>query len=496
MNRKTSIIISITGITMIILILLGFTYGYYLTRIDGNENSKSVSITIGEMSVQYTDLSQAELSAIIEPGYETYKMFTIENTGNVRGIYSIYLTDVVNEFVRTDDIQYTLYRKLNESIEDLNDSEIIATGTFPKNNAYIKTNEVIENPGDFYTYALQITYINSTENQNEDQGHSFSGKIEIHAMPTSPYSEGTLANAIFNNSVKPTTDELAAGYATFTVPTPTTVASEISGETESVLSSINDENGVSYYYRGATQNNYLNFSNMCWRIVRIEGDGAVKIILADATSTCNAQTISKLDSAYIDVGIYDLNDFTTTETLTDTNSTSIQYKLINWYTTNLSSVTSKIKSDSTCIGELTTKYSNTGTILDTTSTEWYYNSYKKLILDKTVSLICGTQSIKTNEQPISILTVNEIILAGGMSGTDNETYYLNNNATTNTWWTITPSYNNGTTDYIFDVNATGSINYNNSLTTTENSIRPSVSLVSGTKIASGDGSISNPYTIQ
>ena len=152
MNRKTSIIISITGITIIALILISFTYGYYLTKIDGNESSKSVSITIGEMSVNYTDLSQETLSAIIEPGYETIKLFTMENTGNVSSVYSIYLTDVVNEFIRTDDIQYTLYRKFGDnSIEDLSETEIIATGTFPKENAYIKTNEVIENPGDFYT---------------------------------------------------------------------------------------------------------------------------------------------------------------------------------------------------------------------------------------------------------------------------------------------------------------------------------------------------------
>lgn len=495
MNRKTSIIISITGITIIALILLSFTYGYYLTRIDGNENSKSVSITIGDMSVAYTDLSRPALSAIIEPGYETVKLFTIENTGNVRGIYSIYLTEVVNEFIRTDDIQYTLYRKAGDNtIEDLNDSEIIATGTFPKENAYIKTNEVIENPGDFYTYALKITYINSNENQNEDKGHTFSGKVEIHALPTSQFTAGTLAAAIFNNSVKPTEEQVANGYATFSMPTETKAATEISGSTESVLSQINDELGISYYYRGNVKNNYLNFNNMCWRIVRIEGDGSIKLILADASSTCNAETLTKTDSAYIGTGLYLLNDFTTTETLTDT--TSINYKLNDWYTTNLSSQASKLKSSTTCLSDLTTKYDSTGTVIDGTATEWYYDNYKKLIIDKYSSLNCRSTVTTTNSQPITMLTVNEVALAGGMNAIENTTYYLNNNATTNNWWTISPSYNNGTNDYIFDISSTGTINYNNSMTTAENSIRPVISLVSGTLINSGDGSISNPYTIK
>ena len=95
-----------------------------------------------------------------------------------------------------------------------------------------------------------------------------------------------------------------------------------------------------------------------------------------------------------------------------------------------------------------------------------------------------------------MLTVNEVALAGGMNNIENSTYYLNNNATTNTWWTISPSYNNGTNDYIFDVNNVGAINFNTSVSTTENSIRPVISLVSGTLINSGDGSITNPYTIK
>lgn len=495
MNRKTSIIISITGITIIALILISFTYGYYLTRIDGNENSKSVSITIGEMSVNYTDLSQETLSAIIEPGYETVKLFTIENTGNVRGIYSIYLKDVINDFTRTDDIQYTLYRKVgNNTIEDLNESEIIATGTFPKENAYIKTNEVIENPGDFYTYALKITYINSDENQNEDQGRTFSAKVEIHGLPTSSFTTGTLAAAIFNNSVKITEEQAANGYALFSVPTETKAAVQKNNETESMLSQVNDEIGISYYYRGNVKNNYLSLNNMCWRIVRIEGDGSVKLILADATASCSQTTLTKTDSGYIGIGKYILSDFTTTEPLTDT--TSINYILNDWYNTNLTSIGTKLKDNATCITDTTTKYDSLGNILNDAPTETYYDNYKKLLIDKYSSLNCRTNTTKTNSQKITMLTVNEVVLAGGMNTIENSTYYLNNNATTNTWWTISPSYNNGTNDYIFDVNNLGAINFNTSASTTENSIRPVISLVSGTLINSGDGSITNPYTIK
>ena len=49
--------------------------------------------------------------------------------------------------------------------------------------------------------------------------------------------------------------------------------------TEAVLASTEDDYGTSYYFRGAVKNNYVEFANMCWRIVRITGDGSIKLVL-------------------------------------------------------------------------------------------------------------------------------------------------------------------------------------------------------------------------
>lgn len=40
-----------------------------------------------------------------------------------------------------------------------------------------------------------------------------------------------------------------------------------------------DDYGYSIYYRGAVDNNYVIFSGMCWRIVRIDGFGNIKLVL-------------------------------------------------------------------------------------------------------------------------------------------------------------------------------------------------------------------------
>ena len=38
MSRKNKIIISVTGIILVLVTLIGLTYAYYLTRINGNIN--------------------------------------------------------------------------------------------------------------------------------------------------------------------------------------------------------------------------------------------------------------------------------------------------------------------------------------------------------------------------------------------------------------------------------------------------------------------------
>ena len=65
-----------------------------------------------------------------------------------------------------------------------------------------------------------------------------------------------------------------------TLKTPlTTPGAAVSTASEALLASTEDDYGTSYYFRGAVTNNYVEFANKCWRIVRVGGDGSVKLIL-------------------------------------------------------------------------------------------------------------------------------------------------------------------------------------------------------------------------
>ena len=92
-----------------------------------------------------------------------------------------------------------------------------------------------------------------------------------------------------------------------------------------------DDEGESYYYRGAVRNNYVSFAGFLWRIIRRNGDGSVRMIYsgksvsdtADATTIGNSQFNSKYwDPTY--VGYKYNEDFSLHE-----NNGATNY---NWFT--------------------------------------------------------------------------------------------------------------------------------------------------------------------
>lgn len=51
-----------------------------------------------------------------------------------------------------------------------------------------------------------------------------------------------------------------------------------------------DDYGTTYYYRGSVKNNYVYFANNYWQIVRINGDGSIRLIYAGTKNSNNEFT--------------------------------------------------------------------------------------------------------------------------------------------------------------------------------------------------------------
>ena len=288
---------------------------------------------------------------------------------------------------------------------------------------------------------------------------------------------------------------------------------------ESVLSVTTDDYGTSYYYRGGVTDNYVNFAGMCWRIVRINGDGSVKLTLESNSSTCSSSmtrdfSIGKANWGYTQgkvtnssgkestsdkyVGDY-LNGITSTDK-------SMKTTLNTWFDSTfksngeLTSAGSKVKDETWCLGNYDKLYSysspysllnSTRNDLQYAGTSFYYETGRNLYgkgVTQNATLKCNGETFNSK---IGALTADEVVFAGGKAGTSNPNYYLVNSSY---YWRTLSLYNfNGTYDGAFYVFYNG--NVIGDFVNDNIDVRPAVSLNTGVKISSGDGTIENPYII-
>ena len=311
MSRKQKIIVSITGIFLVLMILVGLTYAYFLTKITGNTNDKSISVTTANLILEYgenTNVVQGINNA--EPGYSVEKIFTATNKGNSSVTYGVALEDIVNDLSRQQDLVYilTCTSYLTEGFNLSSNGTISGTvdGTcngvttekqFPSTSTLsIMTTNTIDTMHT-HAYKLTVTYKEMGVDQSEDMNKTFSAKVNIVDLAKltvdNPYRNdtGTLKKAIIDNAM------LSLNGTTYTPNLSATgMVDNMTTASDKILSAAEDNYGTSYYFRGNPTDNYVNYAGMCWRIVRIEGDGSIKLILA-SEKTCSTNNLTN-DSGY------------------------------------------------------------------------------------------------------------------------------------------------------------------------------------------------------
>lgn len=187
MNKRRIIILSII-VLLVASSLLYVSYGYLLARVEGNTTAKKFASLSQILKVEYSGGNNMLTSNIDEyfiPGSELVKTFTIKNTGNVRLNFSINLKDVVNNFIRIDDLVYELYLEDNLIISDV----------LPNYDSVIAYNQTLAIDEE-KTYTLKVIYKTSSENQIIDQGKNISANIDFIEQEKSISNIKILGNSI------------------------------------------------------------------------------------------------------------------------------------------------------------------------------------------------------------------------------------------------------------------------------------------------------------
>ena len=278
-------------------------------------------------------------------------------------------------------------------------------------------------------------------------------------------------------------------------------------ETESIAGS---EAKDVYYFAGRAQNNWVKFGDIYWRIIRTNHDGSVRLLYAGKTLTS-----SSLEC--IDVGNYNTN-YTNSmyvgymygpsgsleSNRTNTNNSTIKNFLDTWYTNNLNNYTNYISKDAVYCND---RDIGSGTYV-TIGTSFKFAPYTRVINNKKPSYNCnntkdafsGNNSEAKLTYPISLMTLDEIMFAGGNSYTTrhNAWYMLNSSnssyGVSGSFWLLSPAEGPGSFASVFVIDrTTGSIGTSN----VENNlgIRPVISIKSDALWSSGNGSPTNPYEI-
>ena len=252
-----------------------------------------------------------------------------------------------------------------------------------------------------------------------------------------------------------------------------TTTSEKSGDESGLYKSTDTNTGdATYYFRGNVENNYVSFAGFTWRIVRLNEDGTIRIVMQDGI---NSNASIRFNSNY--------NNYTY---MYYTNSQA-KTTLESWYQTNIGSKTnlaSKVVSGNYYCEQAKVKPGDSYTSGNATMTT--YNKY-------TPDFKCSSDGNGKGvvNASVGLLSYDEVVYAGGYYGQNNNNYYLYNNMA---FWTMSPFGFSSPSSRVCRVRATGGIDYENAAST--NYLRPVLNLDANTQITVGDGSKENPFVVE
>ena len=348
-------------------------------------------------------------------------------------------------------------------------------------------------------------YYNLNVSQDNLAGKAFSGKIyavkKTCETKEIPPAKDTI---LLNNGGKDAIE--AKGTPDFT---------QVATTNEGMYAA-EDDLGMSYYFRGAVDNNWVKFGkdstnkDMYWRIIRINGDGSIRMIYSGTTAPTESTKVV-MTGEDISIGTSAFNSsynsseyvgymYTIGEQHGTSTDSEIKLTLDNWYkTTTLETDenTKKLIADEIYCNDR-----------DVTSGTWsstgspvYYAPYTRLFnASPAPTLKCTNASDRFTVNasngngaltyPVGLITADEIMLAGADNQwNSNSSYYL---YTGQSYWPGSPLYWDRFYANSFIVGHNGSLDFY--YVSTTGAARGVISLSSESKLL-GSGTYNDVYTV-
>ena len=268
----------------------------------------------------------------------------------------------------------------------------------------------------------------------------------------------------------------------------------------------NDNQGTSYYFRGAVNNNWIKYgkdssnNDIYWRIIRINGDNSIRMIYSGTVSPKSSTAVVMTGtSSAIGNSVYNSGTnyaenvgymYKKGYQRNNTNNSTIKTKIDNWFDGT------SLKNDSNVVDNIfCNDRATNSTWQSSPRTTMNYNAYYR---KNNPTLTCENKQdnfTTTNYgngaliYPVGLINADEVTLAGGYLKTTNTKYYLYNGLS---YYTMTPYYvQRGPKAYVYSVN-NSTLSY--SQTSLNYYIRPVINLNGNVKL-SGTGTYDNVYEV-
>ena len=566
-KNRVGILIFI-GVLLVVTIIIGISYAYFFNieiknnnTISGNINTKYYTFESSGNSTLSLTINQSDLD--MANASNDYSSFVSGNGGNINvslntnGLKKVYCSyDLVYEPVSA----YTP----SSGATNAGLKEFTLSGTSDKGNSFSEIDvsgssavtlvsgvKISTDTNILENWSFTAKYYNLDVIQDNVAGKTFKGNIKV-----------ANTNCSFNEPVS----ALGGDYVLLKSTGASSVAeakSQIESKTKPDFStattsndkdifSAQDDLGTSYYFRGAVDNNWLKYGkytkdmyncnngtisatdtgNSCtkiassgndiyWRIIRINGDGSIRMIYSGVTPPTESTKVIKTEDTSLGNSPFNANQdkaeyvgymYTLGQQHGTSKSSDIKTYLDNWYAnyTDLNKTGTKITDQIYCndrtastsnVAYSTTNYT-TLTSWNSTGTTYYYGAYGRIVKDNNPMLTCAVDSDrftvnKINGKgnsaltyPIGLITIDELEMAGNNWSESNTNYYLHTGAN---YWAGSPRefyVGNGANE--FDVLGDG--NLNGGYVRSKFGARGVVSLSSESKLL-GSGTYNDVYTV-
>ena len=575
-DNKAKIYMIFSLVVLVIVVIVSGTYAYYVWTTSDSDTTKIVA-GIGAATVTFDGGS--DISANLRPVSDKSKgiVKNISVKADTEGlVFNMYLDITsIDTDLKDESFRYELYKgdtKVKEG--NFSDSYLTSnTVTCTKNNTnhiVLLTNESISTSKTSYTLYIWIDGENYT-NPNTMMNKTFSFKLHadgegaVLGRYNADYTLSKL-NALNSSIAIDTTHtpdfSTVSGNSGVKVNQNDNTETEGQGDGTKGIYVSEDDFGTSYYFRGAVENNYVKFGtynedfyigsnddttvigtncnnipydceklasagdNMYWRIIRINGDGSIRIVYAGTEAYANgnedqptshigysAYNTNYNDNTYVGYMYGIASSSSYEETHKNTNNSTIKTYIDNWYKTYLNSYTDYLQDTIYCNDRSVTSVSSfagmelTGNGTGTTLTAYSDLTRNWVNSPATPSLKCTNMNdrftVNTSNgngaltYPVGLITTDEAVLSGGKafdvannSYITNTEYYLFDNFW---YWSMTPEAFAGDyalVDRVYDNGnvSDASVNYN------LGAVRPVVSLRPDA-ISGGNGTMSNPFFV-